>query len=117
MKGFLKSFHFAAKGIRTLFASERNFKIQATIALQVVILGFIFHLTPTEWALAVLAIGLVLVAEALNTAIEKLADMVHPEQHPGIGVVKDLAAAGALMAAVAAGVIGTLVFLPHWLVK
>lgn len=114
MTDFFKSFLFAAKGIRTLFASERNFRIQVAIAFFVILLGLIFQLTLTEWALVVLAIGLVLVAEAINTAIEKLADIVRPEQHSGIGVVKDVAAAGSLLAAIAAAVTGLLVFLPHW---
>ena len=66
-----------------------------------------------EWALIVFAVGSVLAAEAVNTAVETLADAVKPERHPLVGRAKDLAAAGVLLAAMAATVVGLLVLGPH----
>lgn len=63
----------------------------------------------------ILCIALVITAEALNTAVEELADALHPDEHPGIGRAKDVAAAGVLVAALLAAVVGALVFAPKLL--
>ncbi len=77
--------------------------------------GFWFGVSRGEWMAIVLCIGLVFAAEALNSAIEELADALHPDEHPGIGRAKDLAAAGVLLAAFAAAAVGLLIFLPRLL--
>lgn len=71
-------------------------------------------LSRAEWLWIIVAITLVWCAEAFNTALEQLADALHPENHPGIGRAKDVAAAAVLTAAVGAAVIGMLVFVPHF---
>ena len=76
-------------------------------------LGWLFAITPGEWMAVVLAIGLVWVAEALNTAIEYVADLAHPDEHPEVKKLKDLAAAAVLFASIAALVVGLIVFLPR----
>ena len=74
--------------------------------------GFFFRIDSGEWIAVVLAIGMVIAAECFNSAIETLADAVHPERHPLVGRAKDIAAGGVLMAAIAAVVIGFIVFGP-----
>ena len=86
--------------------------IHLLAALAVIIAGFSFEISVGEWIAISFAIGLVVVAEMLNTAIEKLTDMVSPEIHPNAKVVKDLAAGAVLMASIVALVIGLIVFLP-----
>jgi diacylglycerol kinase (ATP) len=82
-------------------------------AVAVLGLGAYLGLACFEWSLLVLAIGLVVTAEALNTALETLGDAITQEPHPLVGQAKDMAAAGVLLAAITAAVIGALVFIPH----
>jgi len=111
----IRSFTHAFRGLAALVASEHNAWVHAAATFAVVIAGLTFGVTRIEWALLVLAIGLVWSAEALNTAVEWIADVVSPDHDPRIGRVKDVAAGGVLIAAAAATVIGLLVFVPHLL--
>ena len=113
MSKFLTGFKFACDGARYLFRSQLNARVHLAIALAVVLAGFLFGITATEWCLIVLCIALVFAAEALNTAIEALADATHPEQHPLIGRAKDVAAAAVLICATGSAVIGAIIFLPY----
>ncbi len=113
MNPFLQSFVVAVKGIRTAIVEQRNLKIHVAVSLLVVVAGIYFEITTTEWDLVAFAIGLVLSAELLNTAIEALTDLLHPDQHPLAGKVKDIAAGGVLAASLCALVIGLLVFLKY----
>lgn len=87
--------------------------VQAAVAIAVTIAGFVFRITPLEWMLQTLAIGLVLGVEAINTAIEKIADFIHPEYHKKIGIIKDMSAAAVGFVAVAAVIIGCMIYLPR----
>lgn len=108
-----RSFRFAFAGGRVLLTTQHNAWIHAAATVLVVIAGLATHLTPLEWALLALAMGLVWALEAMNTAVELLADEVSLEQRPRIGQAKDVAAFGVLAAAVAAALIGMFVFVPH----
>ncbi|MEM9282324.1 MAG: diacylglycerol kinase family protein [Verrucomicrobiota bacterium] len=102
----------AARGIKAVFKTEWNFRIHLSIFLIVVVLGFVFRIEPLEWIAVLLVSGIVLVAEVLNTAIEYLADAVHPEADRGVGRAKDAAAGGVMMASIASVAVGAIVFLP-----
>lgn len=108
----LQSFIDAGRGLVTVLRTEWNFRIHAVIALFVTGAGFFFRISSGEWLAVVLSAGLVFMAEVFNTSIEYLADAVHPEVDRGIGMAKDAAAGGVLIAAVAAAVAGAIVFLP-----
>lgn len=110
---FVMVFSDAIRGLVSVFRSERNFRIHVVAALVVVVAGFLFQVSVRDWFALVLSIGFVLTAEVLNTAIEYLADAVHPEMDPGIRKTKDAAAGGVLVASVAAAVVGAIVFLPE----
>jgi diacylglycerol kinase (ATP) len=110
-KKALRSFRFAGRGIMELFRFENNARIHLSVAIIVIGAGFYFQLSYTEWALISTQITLVWSAEAFNTALEKIADVVSPEYHPLIKSVKDLAAGAVLIVAVAV-IVGLLVFLP-----
>ena len=91
--GRLKSIGFALKGAYKLITTEHSIMVQFSIAILLVIAGFYFHISREEWMIQTLAFGLVLGIESLNTAVEKIADFIHPEFHDRIGFIKDIASA------------------------
>lgn len=111
-KKLIKSFGFAGKGLVSLLKSENNFQFHFLAMLLVVALGFMYELSQIEWYVVLLLFGLVFSAEAFNTALEKLCDFVHPEHHDKIGLIKDIAAAGVLIVAMVAALIGVFIFYP-----
>jgi len=108
-----ESFACAFRGIAALLKSEVHARIHLVATVAVIALGWWFAIMPGEWIAVVLAIGLVWVAEALNTAIEYVADLSHPDEHPEVKKLKDLAAAAVLFASIIALVVGLLVFWPR----
>ena len=109
----LRSFGYAWKGIRCCVGKEQNLSFHLIATVLVVIAGWQLDITRTEWAILLLCIGMVIAAELFNTAIEKLVDLVSPEQHPLAGQVKDIAAGAVLVCAATAAIIGLMVFVPY----
>ena len=114
MSGFLKGFVYAWRGI-VAGAAGRNFRVMLAAAVIVIILGFFLNISPMEWCLVTLAMGLVLSLELFNTAGEKLVDILSPDHDPRYGMVKDILAGAVLVAAVVAALVGAMVFLPRLL--
>jgi diacylglycerol kinase len=108
----IKSFAYAFKGIFIAFKTQHNIWIHLLAIIVVVSAGFIFKLDVLEWGLVVFAIGLVLVSEMINTAIEWLVDLVSPGYKEKAGLIKDVAAGAVLIAAIISVIIGIIVFLP-----
>lgn len=108
-----KSFACAVKGIIWVAGSQRNMKIHLVAAAAVLAAAIRFEINCLEAALVFLAMALVMVAEMVNTAVEKAVDLVSPEYHPLAGRAKDAAAGAVLLAAFFSVVIGVLVFLPY----
>lgn len=106
------SFRYAFNGMKTLFKTESNAVLHLIAAIAVIVLGLVLGLSGTEWIVISFAIGIVFAAELFNSSIEYLADVVCPGFDSRIKKVKDLAAAGVLMASVAAFVAGLIVFVP-----
>ena len=96
-----------------LVSCQRHARFHLAATLAVTGAGFWFHVSRLDWAILVVAMTLVWTAEAFNTAIEKLADAVHPENHPLVGLAKDVAAGAVLIASVASLLLGLLVFMPY----
>jgi diacylglycerol kinase (ATP) len=113
--GRLKSVGFAFKGAIKLITTEHSVMVQFSLVIIMIIAGFYFHIDRYEWMMQILAFGLVLGIESMNTGIEKIADFVHPEFHNRIGFIKDIAAGGVLFAAIAAVAIGLLIYVPKFL--
>ena len=111
MGGFLKGFVYAWRGI-VAGAEGRNFRVMLAAAGGVVVVGCFLDISGVEWALLTLAVGLVLALELLNTAGERLVDILSPDHDPRYGMVKDILAGAVLVAALAAVVVGALIFLP-----
>ena len=108
----LKSFGFAAEGIRTEFKKGRNFRIQILIGIIALILGAIFKISPTEWFDLIIVIASVLILELINTAVEAIVDMVSPDINPKAKIAKDVSAGAVLVASIASVAVGILIFLP-----
>lgn len=112
MKKRIDSFKYALKGIRTVFRTETNMKIHVLIATLVVVCGFIFSISLTEWMICLLCFGMVICAEMINTALENMVDLVSPEKNKTAGKVKDIAAGAVLVTSVFAAMAGLIIFVP-----
>ena len=109
----LKSFVFAFKGIVDLFKHTPNARIHLGLTVVSIIGGIYFNIQWIEWCLIILAIAMVLAAEAFNSGLEYLTDLVSPDYHPLAGKAKDIAAGAVLLTAVGAASIGFIIFLPR----
>lgn len=109
----LKSVGFAFKGAFLLISRESSIKIQLVIAIGVTIAGFYFEITKTEWLIQILAIALVMGVEGVNTAIEEVANFIHPEYHKQIGYIKDVAAGAVFITAICATILGCIIYFPR----
>ena len=108
----LKSFKFALAGFRELLIREHNARIHLAATVGVVVVGVVFHVSTTEAAVLAAVTGGVWITEILNTCVERIMDFFHPEEHPHIKYIKDLAAGAVLAAAFTAVVAGLLIFIP-----
>lgn len=106
------SFRYAFQGLADLLKSQPNARIHLAAAVAVTLAGFFFQIARTEWLAVVTCIALVFAAEAINTALEYLTDLVSPDYHPLAGKAKDAAAAAVLIIAAGAVVTGLIIFLP-----
>jgi diacylglycerol kinase (ATP) len=113
--GRFKSMGFALKGAIKLITTEHSIMVQSTLAVGLIIAGLYFNISHEEWMFQTLAIGLVLSIEGLNTAVEKVADFIHPEFHHKIGFIKDIAAGAVFFAAMTAIAIGLMIYLPKFI--
>lgn len=111
----IKSFGYAFKGIASFIGKEPNAWIHCAAIVMVTFLGGYFDITNAEWCIVLLCFAVVLAAEAFNTAIERLVNLVSPIHHPIAGDVKDIAAGAVLICAIGAAIIGCIVFIPYFL--
>lgn len=116
LKNRIKSFGFAFKGISTLIKTQENAIIHVIAMCIVIIAGIFLGLSALEWLSIILTCSMVLAAEAFNTAIEFVVDLVSPDYHPLAGKAKDVAAAAVLITAIGAIVVGFIIFIPKILI-
>lgn len=112
MSKFIKGFGYAFSGLHHAFKSQLNFKVHILIAFVISFVGYLLKLSVTEWLWIIVLTGIVLLTELLNTGIEVLVDLVSPEIHPKAKIIKDVAAAAVLVAALTAVVVGLIIFIP-----
>lgn len=103
---------FAVKGAWLLITTEHSIMVQIAIAILVTLIGWWLDISRTEWIFQIFAIGFVLVAESLNTCIEKLCDFIHSDYNKKIGFIKDIGAGAVTFAAITAIIIGLIIYLP-----
>lgn len=114
MANFIHNVRYAGEGIRLFFQTERNGRIQGLIAIVVIIAGVACGLSVMEWVVTGICIGLVIGLEMINSAIEKLCNLITTEYNPAVKVIKDISAGAVLWVSVIAAIIGACIFLPHF---
>lgn len=112
MVNFLKGFLYAFNGLAVFFRNERNGKIQLVIAVVIIMFAGLLHVSAIEWIVLLSCIAIVLSFEMINSAIEKLCNLIHPNYHPSVKVIKDISAGAVLWVSVFSGIIGFIIFLP-----
>ena len=112
LKNRIRSVGYAFKGMFLLLWTESSIKIQFVIALVVTAAGFYFEISSTEWALQLIAIGMVMGTEGVNTAIEKLSDYIQPEEDPRIGLIKDISAGAVMIVSIISSIVGLIIYVP-----
>jgi diacylglycerol kinase (ATP) len=115
LRSRFRSFSYAFAGIRQFLVYEHNARIHLAATIAVCIAAYVFHVSYGEAVILAIVTGLVWITEILNACIERMMDFVYPEEHPGIKIIKDLAAGAVLVAAITAVVAGLLIFIPKLL--
>ena len=110
----IKGGGYAFKGALLLLRHEASIQVQAVIAIIMTFAGFYFEISAIEWILQIFAIGMVMSIEGLNTAVEEIADFVHPDFHNKIGFIKDVAAGAVFFAAITAIIVGFIIYIPKF---
>ncbi|MEO0898506.1 MAG: diacylglycerol kinase family protein [Bacteroidota bacterium] len=108
----IKSFGYAFKGIATLFKTQANAKLHLLAVVLITLLGLYLQLNISEWCHIIICMAMVIMAEAINTAIEFMIDLVSPDYHPLAGKAKDVAAAAVLLSVIFCAVVWGLIFIP-----
>lgn len=111
-KNFTQALYNAYKGIEYVLLHQRNAIIQVCCAIAVIIIGISFKISPIQWLCVLLCIGMVICLEIMNTAIEKLCNLINPNYNPTIKIIKDVAAAAVLLAAIVSLAVACVIFLP-----
>jgi diacylglycerol kinase (ATP) len=115
MHSRLKSFQYAFEGFRHFFLTEHNAWLHALATVTIIGVSLTVGISASEWMAIIFAIALVWITEMLNTAVEKSMDHLSPATHPNVKLIKDIAAAAVLTAALAACVIALIIFIPKFL--
>ena len=112
MKKRIQSFGYAGRGVWLAISTEANMKIHLAVAVLVVMAGFFFQISATEWMACLLCFGLVFTTEMINTAIENVVDLASPNRHELARNAKDVAAGAVLISAIISAIVGLLIFIP-----
>jgi len=107
------SFRYAFKGLKYVLRSERNARIHVVFAVLALIMSILLRIGLEEWLFVVTSITLVFFAEIINTAIEKTLDLITQENNQLVKLIKDMTAAGVLVAAMGAVIVASVVFIPR----
>ncbi|MBN2618094.1 MAG: diacylglycerol kinase family protein [Spirochaetales bacterium] len=110
-----KKFKYAFRGLYIAFTSDNSFKIHFGVAIPVIILGFLLSFNPYEWIVIIFCIGLVLISELFNTAIEFLVRMFTGEYHKLAEKLLDISAGAVLLSSIISILLGLIIFIPHFI--
>ena len=111
-KNVITSFKYAFQGVFSAIKTERNLKIHISIMILVIIAGIFFKISKMEWIICIILFGLVISLELVNSAIETTVDIAMPEINEKAKNAKDMAAGAVLVSAIAAAIIGLIIFVP-----
>ena len=113
LKRLFKSFGYALHGLKKILKEEQNLQIQISVAILVLILAAVYDVSRYEWIVLVLVIGLVMLMEIANSAVERITDILKPRLNHYVREIKDITAAAVLVATLIAIVTGIMVFWPY----
>ncbi len=111
-RSFFRTFGYAIEGIWSALRTERNLKIHLTLSVIVLFLGLVYSINSIEWMFVLFAIAGVIVLELINTAIERVVDLVTTQYHPLAKQAKDIAAGAVFIYAILSVIIGLIIFFP-----
>jgi diacylglycerol kinase len=111
--GFFRSFSYAGQGVWHVVRTQRNMRVHLLAGAVAIVAGLVLRIGAADWACVLIAIGLVLTVETLNTVVEALTDLCTDEYHPLAKIAKDAAAGAVLISSAAALGVGVAVFLPR----
>lgn len=117
LKRLIKSFLYAFKGLYRTFVEEQNLRIQALAGIAVIILGCVLKITKIEWCVILIAIGLVILTEIINSAIERVTDVLKPRINTYAKEIKDVMAAAVMISSLLAVIVGVIIFFPYLFAK
>ncbi|HMB65812.1 MAG TPA: diacylglycerol kinase family protein [Patescibacteria group bacterium] len=115
MKRLIKSFLYAFKGLSKTWREEKNLQVQSLAALLILVLAFYLRISSGEWLAVIFAIALVLTMEMINSAVERITDVLKPRINGYVKEIKDIMAGAVMLASVTALIIGLIVFLPYFI--
>lgn len=107
-----ESFHFAFDGFRYALQTQKNLRIQLIVGIVVITVSTFLPMEAIEWVVLIILISLVIVAEILNTAVEKTIDLIVKEYDPQAKTIKDLSAAAVFFIAITSVIVGLIIYLP-----
>ena len=114
IKRLFKSFTYACRGLIKTFKEEQNLRIQSIAALLVVLSAWFFQVNRLEWCLLILVVGLVIFAEIINSAVERVTDVLKPRINNYVKEIKDIMAAAVMLASLIAVIVGVIIFAPYF---
>ena len=115
IKRIVKSFNYAFRGLVKTFREEQNLKIQTIAGLIIIILAWYFQISRLEWLILILVIGLVILMEIINSAVERITDVLKPRINSYVKEIKDIMAAAVMLASLLAVIVGLIIFWPYFL--
>jgi len=113
IKRLFKSFSYAIKGLLKTFKEEQNLQIQTVIALFIILLAWTLQINKIEWCLLIVVISLVILAEIINSAVERITDVLKPRINSYVKEIKDIMAAAVMLASLTAVIIGIIILGPY----
>jgi len=115
MTRLIKSFTYAFRGLFKIFREEQNLQVESISAIIVIALGFIFQIKPLEWCAILICIALVILMETVNSAVERMADVLKPRIHSYVKEMKDIMAAAVMLASLLSVAVGLIIFIPYFI--
>jgi Diacylglycerol kinase len=109
----IKSFTYAFRGLSKIFREEQNLQVESISAIIVIAIGFVFQIKALEWCAILICIALVLLMETVNSAVERMADLLKPRIHSYVKEMKDIMAAAVMIASLLSIVVGLIIFIPY----
>lgn len=113
LKRFIKSFSYSIEGLKYAYKYEQSMLIHVIATICVICANTFFRVTGIEWLITIIAIGMVLSAELINSAIEAVVDLVTLEEHPLAKIAKDCSSAATFILACMAAIIGIVIYIPY----